>query len=57
METLIRKLQEEDETVVEINKRVDTRKRECSLSRFGDLFVWSFCFEGNKRYTLYLRTT
>lgn len=57
METLIRKLQEEDETVVEINKRVDTGKRECSLSRFGNLFVWSFCFEGNKRYTLYLRTT
>lgn len=39
METLIRKLQEEDETVVEINKRADTGKRECSLSRFRDLFV------------------
>lgn len=39
METLIRKLQEKDETVVEINKRADTGKRECSLSHFGDLFV------------------
>ena len=57
METLIHKLQEKDETVVEINKRADTGKRECSLSHFGDLFVWSFCSGGNKRYTLYLRTT